>query len=136
MDAEYITDYISKVIELVHLNNENYNSTLTLFRFTCIVNDLYLKDFTYNNVLGFWRHNTETTQFITVKDLRRLIMTNLRDIVFDLYKFFLTRWNKELDVTNKNLIEPRMKITRYMSELLNDGSVFKDLIDSYKKGYF
>jgi hypothetical protein len=136
MDAEYNTDYISKVIELVHLNNENYNSNLNLFRFTCIVNDLYLKDFTYNNALGFWRHNTENTQFITVKDLRRLIMTNLRDIVFNIYKLFFTELNKELDINKKNLIEPRMKIAQCMGEMLNDGSVFKEIIDSYKKGYF
>lgn len=135
MESDTIADYISKVIEIIHVNNE-FGTNLNIFRFTCIINDMYLRDFTYNNALVFWRHNTETTNFITVKDLRRFIMCNLHDVVLSIYKNFSSEWDREKETSRRKILEPRMRIARGMCEMLNDGSVFKELVDCYKKGYF
>jgi hypothetical protein len=135
MESEFISDYIAKVIEIVHTNNE-FGTNLNTFRFTCIINDMYLKDFTYNSALVFWRHTVETTKFITVKDLRRFIMCKLHDIILSIYKNYSSEWDREKDINRKKQLEPRMQIARGMCEMLNDGSVFKELVDCYKKGYF
>ena len=132
METDTITNYISKVIEILHVNNE-FEKNLSLFRFTCIINDMYLTDFTYNSVHVFWKHNIETNRIVTVKDLRRFLMCDLYDIILRIYKAFVSELERE--PTKRKILEPRMKIVRSMCEMLNDGSVFKELVDCYKKCY-
>lgn len=135
MELNTIADYISKVIEIVHVNNY-FGTELSLFRFTCIINDMYLKDFIFNNTLIFWRHKTEAMTFITVKDLRCFMMGNLYDVILRIYENFLSELEREKEPNRRKILEPRMQIAREMCKMLNDGSAFKELVECYKKGYF
>jgi hypothetical protein len=123
------------------LKEELFN--LNKFKLCCIVNDYVLRDYKYNlrndndsQIIHVWVHKI-TNELILLKDIR--IMTT--EILSNIFREIQTEYMSDLQcyVHNDVISENKMRAVKRISEIcvmINQGDIFKEFVDLYKKLYF
>jgi len=125
------------------LKEELFN--LNKFKLCCIVNDYVLRDYKYNlrndndsQIIHEWVHKI-TNELILLKDIR--IMTT--EILSSIFSEIQTEYMSDLQYIHKNIndviSENKMRAVKRISEIcvmINQGDIFKEFVDLYKKSYF
>jgi len=125
------------------LKEELFN--LNKFKLCCIVNDYVLRDYKYNlrndndsQIIHEWVHKI-TNELILLKDIR--IMTT--EILSNIFREIQTEYMSDLQYIHKNIndviSENKMRAVKRISEIcvmINQGDIFKEFVDLYKKSYF
>ena len=118
--------------------------TLNKFKLCCIFNDYMLKDYKYkartdndNQIIQEWFHKT-TNKLISLKDIR--IMST--EVFSSIFSAMQTQYMYEMqpyENVNNVVSENAMRAVKRISEIcvmINQGDIFKELIDLYKNSYF
>jgi hypothetical protein len=118
--------------------------TLNKFKLCCIFNDYMLKDYKYkartdndNQIIQEWFHKT-TNKLISLKDIR--IMST--EVFASIFSAMQTQYMYEMqsyENINNVVSENAMRAAKRISEIcvmINQGDIFKELIDLYKNSYF
>jgi hypothetical protein len=125
------------------LKEELFN--LNKFKLCCIVNDYVLRDYKYNlrndndsQIIHEWVHKI-TNELILLKDIR--IITT--EILSNIFSEIQTEYMSDLQYIHKNIndviSENKMRAVKRISEIcvmINQGDIFKEFVDLYKKSYF
>ena len=124
------------------LKNELFN--LNKFKLCCIINDYVLRDYKYNlrndndnQIIHEWVHKI-TNKLILLKDIR--IMTT--EILSSIFSEIQTEYMSDLQFyenINDVISENKMRAVKRISEIcvmIDQGDIFKELVDLYKNAYF
>lgn len=118
---------------------------LNKFKLCCIFNDYMLKDYTYksrndnhnNQIIHEWFHKT-TNELISLKDIRIMATDVLSSIFLEIQTEYMSDLQLYENINNA-VSENKMRAIMKISEIcvmINQGDVFKELVDFYRKSYF
>lgn len=116
---------------------------LDTFKIITFINDIYLKNYTYNprlntanKIVHEWEYSTKD-KIITVKDIRIFITEEMIMFINNLQTEYLeeSRYVSSTSEKNENL-QRKIKKTAEIAIGLQGGIIFREFIDYYDKGYF
>ena len=124
------------------LKNEMFD--LNKFKLCCIFNDYMLKDYKYiartdnnNQIIQEWFHKT-TNKLISLKDIRIMsteVFSSIFSAIQTQYMYELQLYENMNTSERENKLRAIMKISE-IRVMINQGDVFKELVDLYKNSYF